>query len=246
MRGAVSTLQSKAAFTLAEVLIVLGVIGVVAALTIPGMIRKQRNAMLEAAFKKCDAQIQTLKYSVFNEVGVNSIKQLSDLCNVGTNDNLPDCKNEYQGLFDLINSTWSAKLSEQSHVTLITDTEKLKMPIKSYVGSIAYNYYYQLYAMGSGVARFQNGCTVSRKLLFYYHGFHDGVYYSFDTNGPENGPNRWGYDIFTTSSDKDIWGWNNRCQSSIETETGENRAKYNGRGCYGKAKKDKDYFKNLK
>ncbi len=39
-------------FTMAEVLITLGIIGVVAAMTLPSLINNNRNKALEAAFKK--------------------------------------------------------------------------------------------------------------------------------------------------------------------------------------------------
>ena len=42
----------KCAFTLAEVLITLGIIGVVAAMTIPALIHKFNNKALEAQYKK--------------------------------------------------------------------------------------------------------------------------------------------------------------------------------------------------
>lgn len=40
------------AFTLAEVLITLGIIGVVAAMTLPSVINSTKNKQLEASFKK--------------------------------------------------------------------------------------------------------------------------------------------------------------------------------------------------
>ena len=45
-------LQKKVAFTLAEVLITLGIIGVVAALTLPTVIKHYKAKVLETAFKK--------------------------------------------------------------------------------------------------------------------------------------------------------------------------------------------------
>ena len=43
----------KAAFTLAEVLITLGIIGVVAAMTLPALINKAEDKILESQYKKC-------------------------------------------------------------------------------------------------------------------------------------------------------------------------------------------------
>lgn len=51
-------LQNKFAFTLAEVLITLGIIGVVAAMTIPTLIARVQNKELETAFKKNYSMLQ--------------------------------------------------------------------------------------------------------------------------------------------------------------------------------------------
>lgn len=50
-------MKSKA-FTLAETLITLGVIGIVAALTLPAIIQKQHKKELETAFTKSYASLQ--------------------------------------------------------------------------------------------------------------------------------------------------------------------------------------------
>ena len=50
-------LKKKAAFTLAEVLITLGIIGVVAALTLPGLIQSNNNRVVETKLKKFYSQI---------------------------------------------------------------------------------------------------------------------------------------------------------------------------------------------
>lgn len=51
----------KKAFTLAEVLITIGIIGVIAALTIPALINKTNKKELETAFKK---QYSTLQQAI--------------------------------------------------------------------------------------------------------------------------------------------------------------------------------------
>lgn len=47
----------KKAFTLAEVLITLGIIGVIAALTLPGLIQGYRKKVTETALKKAYSQL---------------------------------------------------------------------------------------------------------------------------------------------------------------------------------------------
>ena len=54
-----NVLKKKAAFTLAEVLITLGIIGIVAAMTMPALIQRNINHTAEARLKKF--------YSVFNQ-----------------------------------------------------------------------------------------------------------------------------------------------------------------------------------
>ena len=70
--------------------------------------------------------------------------------------------------------------------------------------------------------------TVISSLTFFYHGKYDGVTLTFDTNGPQKGPNRNGYDIFlyTTGS------WNKICSKNKDD------GNYNGRGCYDYAIQD--------
>lgn len=55
------------AFTLAEVLITLGIIGVVAALTLPAIIQKNNKKSLEVAFKKSYANF----YNAYNKARIN-------------------------------------------------------------------------------------------------------------------------------------------------------------------------------
>ena len=56
-RRFVRDLKKKAAFTLAEVLITLGIIGIVAAMTLPTVINNTRHKELETAFKKSYANL---------------------------------------------------------------------------------------------------------------------------------------------------------------------------------------------
>lgn len=55
------------AFTLAEVLITLGIIGVVAAMTLPTVINNKRNKELETAFKKSYSMLAQVTQIVIQE-----------------------------------------------------------------------------------------------------------------------------------------------------------------------------------
>ena len=66
----------RVAFTLAEVLITLGIIGVVAALTLPVLISHYKVKQLETGFKVADSIIQQAVRSSLNELGY---EQISDI-----------------------------------------------------------------------------------------------------------------------------------------------------------------------
>ncbi len=59
--------RSARAFTLAEVLITLGVVGIVAVLTIPAVVKNYRNRMYVAQFQKVQAQLADAVQSVMND-----------------------------------------------------------------------------------------------------------------------------------------------------------------------------------
>ena len=66
--------DEKCAFTLAEVLITLGVIGIVAAMTLPSLISNWRYKQLETAFKKAYSVHSAALSLVKAEVGVDNLK----------------------------------------------------------------------------------------------------------------------------------------------------------------------------
>lgn len=57
----------KKAFTLSEVLITLGIIGIVAVLTIPAVMKNYRNRMYVAQLEKIYAQLSTATQSIMND-----------------------------------------------------------------------------------------------------------------------------------------------------------------------------------
>ena len=85
----------KKAFTLAEVLIVLGIVGIVAAITIPSLINAYNRKMLETRFKKTDAVITQAIKMASEELGVDSFEVYN---------NVPQA--EQEATMDLFNSIW--------------------------------------------------------------------------------------------------------------------------------------------
>ena len=61
---------ARRAFTLAEVLIALGIIGIVAAMTIPVLVANYRNMVLENQFKK--------SYSILSQALIKTTEELGE------------------------------------------------------------------------------------------------------------------------------------------------------------------------
>ena len=70
--------------------------------------------------------------------------------------------------------------------------------------------------------------TMVSSIDFYHHEPSDGLSITFDTNGPNRGPNQYGRDIFLFNTGK----WYKLCSAKAGGSI------YNGRGCYDYAKKD--------
>lgn len=73
LRERVRERGAKCAFTLAEVLITLGIIGVVAALTIPSLVQNYRNHVVETRLKKF--------YTIFNQALLRSVADNGEMEN---------------------------------------------------------------------------------------------------------------------------------------------------------------------
>lgn len=59
----------KKAFTLAEVLITLGIIGVVASMTLPALIQKNNEKQIVVRLKKLYSMLQQAHLNIINEYG---------------------------------------------------------------------------------------------------------------------------------------------------------------------------------
>ena len=74
--------KMKKAFTLAEVLVTLGIIGVVAAMTMPTLINDQRNKALEAQFNTAHSMIS----QVLTQMGSENIDMTKMYCGASRRD----------------------------------------------------------------------------------------------------------------------------------------------------------------
>ena len=162
------------AFTLSEVLITLGIIGVVAALTMPTLINNHRNHVLKASFLKTYstlanavelAKLDTNIFSIEKEFSDTFAEALQKRLNVvETKENLRFSNSKYNVM------NYSNTTGLNSCLNGRFDNE---------------------YILNNGASyciRDGGGFAGADKDLGYVIGF--------DTNGPYKGPNRAGYDVF--------------------------------------------------
>ena len=222
---AVNDILKKCAFTLAEVLITLGIIGVVAAITIPTLSTKVQVKVLENQFKKADAMFQQALKTTFQEAGYDSVRDLESAGDKG--------QKEAAQELEEINKIW---ISQFSGATTITNNRLYSQGV-SHVYNILGGKYPNNYYFDSGsrkVYLLKNGMLVT-SLRAEVDGTTLPVYISFkfDTNGPYKGPNRLGHDIFKYTSIGSNFSLTNMCNPTIQNS-------YQQEGCYAWASKNRN------
>ena len=186
----------KKAFTLAEVLITLRIVGVVAAMTIPSLINYYKVKELEVRFKKADAIIQQALLKTANEAGYDSIQSFNIPRNSVTNENLAELRRQV----DVMNEFWLKQFVGIERFKR-DNAYYSKRPCRTIDGQIEGMFRTCWYSFGTPY-QLPNGMVIS-DLRAQNGGInHPGIIQVFfDTNGPSQGPNRWGHDIFLYSSD---------------------------------------------
>ena len=222
---------NKKAFTLAEVLITLGIIGVVAALTLPSLINKYKIKQLEVAFKRSNSIITNALNLTAEEFGYNNFKELNSICGNVSKADASSCRSINQNTFEDISSFFISRFKTAS-VLKSKDISSKNYKFTNYSNNTQSNYN-QLYGLNTyntphaQLNILADGTAVT-SIAFFYHEPSDGLSITFDTNGPEKGPNRYGYDIFLYNTGI----WNKLCTKK------QDGGIYNGRGCYDYALKD--------
>ncbi len=227
----------RKAFTMAEVLITLGVIGIVAALTIPQLIKNYQHKALETAFKK--------QYSLLTQVF--SQMNADGLCTTW------DCSRTGQLYRNLTKYFKVVKYCDDMDGIEVDEYDKFCFPknkndtkytnytrTSSYVSSLLFDDG-QFYTADGALY------TLERSLI------DKAEYIGVDVNGRMKGPNALGHDlfvfqvldkgsigvIFPMGADGTKYYKNTTFCSKTSTSN------VNGIGCAVKALGEKDYFKNL-
>ena len=182
-------IKSRKAFTLAEVLITLGIIGVVAALTIPTLINNYRKKVLETGFKKSMSTIQQALNTTAAECGADYLLKYRM-------DNLVTASIPKEERI-AINEIFAEQLK---YVKILTNRETSKIQTYSFKSKQDTGSSYEIlrpfdWINYPNMYILPDGTTITG-MAFQTHGTYDGIKIGFDTNGPYKGPNRFGYDLF--------------------------------------------------
>ena len=169
------------AFTLAEVLITLGVIGVVAVFILPSLIQKYQMKQFEVALKKQYSNLQnTVNYVSFEENLAECYYECKNSCSY----TYQDCINLQNFIIDKLG------LSEVEN-TFKNNYAHKEDVINNGGKSTNTSYSYDEWVSGSKSYLSKDGC-----IYFFNKGF--GRFQMFvllDLNGGK-APNKWGYDLF--------------------------------------------------
>lgn len=217
-------------FTLAEVLVTLGIIGVVAAMTLPALITRNQNKALEAGLKK--------NYSVilqaFEMYQAQHGERLKPEILGGGNSNT-GLKAQIMPYFKILVDCGTDGANKQKQCAYANH------PYKTYNGSSLSKTKFD-----DGQFVLQDGSLI---LIEDMVGARERLI-SVDVNGRNKNPNKWGHDIFTFEITKDgaiipsgapSSYYKNKTQYCSINSTDA----YNGIGCTYYALNDKDYFNNL-
>ena len=174
-------------FTMAEVLITLGIIGIIAAMTLPNLIGNYKMKTYEVAFKKQYALLQNTMNLLTVENGTNMCYTYFPGGSISYKLLTEDCEFFEQELVKKLNLH---KLNNED----FKDKYAKKEEVLAQGGqSINASCNYDFYLDGSNAYFSKDG------VIFMFLSQHP--YILLDVNG-ERGPNRWGYDLF-------FMGWSN-------------------------------------
>ena len=222
------------AFTLAEVLITLGIIGVVAAMTLPTLINNAQNKQLEVAFKK--------SYSALSQIAQRVA--LEDYGGQIPDDALGESLGYYAKYLNGKRCTGTAENGCPANADGDNYCNFMYKTYKDFSGKVSAP------CIGNDyVVNVVSGST----FYFDYAGEGEDIYAKqfvvIDVNGWQKRPNRSGYDLFLFSIGRDGKITAGGADTSFYPKSGycnsSTTFSRNGYGCTINAINEKDYFKKL-
>lgn len=217
-------------FTLAEVLITLGIVGVVAAMTIPNLMNYYKAQKLRSQFLK--------SYSIVQQV----FKQMEA-------DDVSLNPRDYPSAPDTLFYKTFIKYLQAPIDCGNYYTKSKALPCYDFMGSSAH--YKTLNGSADvPVSVFDAGQIVLQDgTLLLFNSDNYGFWVSVDLNGYNGKPNKFGYDLFTFEFQDGVL----RTMGDISTKYQDmsiycdknSKHYFNGIACANKAKADTDYFKTI-
>ena len=228
----------KRAITLAEVLITLGIIGIVATMTMPSIIQDHKNRELKALFQT--------SVSSLNQAFLKVKYEVEDLNSVYSG-NYTTSQAEGKHLHEVLGKQFSSAI-----IINRPPSSKDIALLKTFNGN------------NTNACTFDDGyIRAAGKMDIYFETVCD-KFITIDTNGIKKGPNRFGYDLFMFVIGKNdalipvgspkskgyklcVGGASSTDLSNLSITCNKNsESKLNGFGCTYRALSEPDYFKNLK
>lgn len=225
------TKKRKLAFTLAEVLITLGIIGIVAAITIPQLVNNYKAKRLRTQFLKSYSTIQ----QAFKEMEADD---------VSTDPTTYNTLEYYKTFMNYLQAPMDCGIGDNKYLPCVymrDSSSKDYKPYKTYDGKTNAS----MILFDDGQIALQDGTL----LLFENYAATMTALVSVDLNGYNNKPNRWGYDLFTfqlVDNQLKAMGDTGTTYTNLSTYCNVNsQDEYNGIACAKKALSDSEYFKNI-
>lgn len=225
------TKKRKLAFTLAEVLITLGIIGIVAAITIPQLVNNYKAKRLRTQFLKSYSTIQ----QAFKEMEADD---------VSTDPTTYNTLEYYKTFMNYLQAPMDCGIGDNKYLPCVymrDSSSKDYKPYKTYDGKTNAS----MILFDDGQIALQDGTL----LLFENYAPRMRVFVSVDLNEYNNKPNRWGYDLFTfqlVDNQLKAMGDTGTTYTDLSTYCNVNsQDEYNGIACAKKALSDSEYFKNI-
>lgn len=223
--------RGQSGFTLAEVLITIGIIGVVSALTIPNLITNYKAKQLRSQFLKSYSLVQqAFKQMEADDVSLNPQDYVP-----------PEHEQFYLTFMKYFNGAMTCGTNAHGKNTPCYDSSLSTTAdgYKSYDGSVKI---YDILDDGQFVLPDGTNIMLENSRRPY-------ILVSVDLNGYGNPPNRLGYDLFTFEfSDGELKTMGDKGTSFTDERKYCNKnsnESYNGITCAHLAKTNSDYFKEI-
>lgn len=218
-------------FTLAEVLITLGIIGVVAAITIPSLMTSYKARRLRSQFLKSYSVVQQA-IRLMEADGEESFDPLDYDRSTG--------EAFYKTFLKYVTGATDCGAFNKKNISCYNTSKDYEQKYKNLTGTSTISGEY----FDDGQIILADGTL----LLFEQPQGWDRLWIFMDINGVNEKPNRLGYDLFTLQmTDKGLKAMGDADTSYVGDEycSTTGTGSWNGMSCTNKAKTDPDYFKRI-